>query len=418
MQLITLGLNSHETRSNVFAPTRNLESWVLDTLSAGRTESGAPVNAQTSLEVPIILACLKILSESISILPFKTYADSDRGRVEAKSTHLWSLLHDSPNPEMVAADLIGVLITHAALWGNAYVQIQRDNANRPAALWPKAPWLTHIKRDGEGKIFYETNDTFDGTVKVLSSDDVIHVKGFTIDGWLGLPMFDLARNEIGLSLAAARWNARWFKNGSRPGGILKLPTAVKPEDKKRMRAEWEALQSENNSHRLAILDNGSEWLAMETNPGEANVNDTRQFSADQIAQIMRVPQWMLAGGDQKTARVSLEMMSAQWELYGLRPWTTRIEQSFAKRLLAPRSGLTLKFDTKELMKADTTSRTAYFVAGIQNGYLSANDVRAFEDLPTIDGGDTYYRPLNYMAVDEEPTQVDSGEDEGNAPTIQ
>jgi hypothetical protein len=55
-----------------------------------------------------------------------------------------------------------------------------------------------------------------------------------------------------------------------------------------------------------------------------------------------------------------------------------------------------------LLRGDTAARTAYYTAGIQNGWLCPNDIRELENMELIDDGDTYLRPLNMVPLGEEP----------------
>jgi hypothetical protein len=47
-----------------------------------------------------------------------------------------------------------------------------------------------------------------------------------------------------------------------------------------------------------------------------------------------------------------------------------------------------------LLRGDTAARTAYYTAGRQWGWLSANDIRELENMELIDGGDEYLTPMN------------------------
>ena len=59
--------------------------------------------------------------------------------------------------------------------------------------------------------------------------------------------------------------------------------------------------------------------------------------------------------------------------------------------------VTIRYDTKDLLRGDTAARYSSYSVGIQWGFLSPNDARHAENLPPIAGGDRYLEPLNMMA---------------------
>ena len=55
----------------------------------------------------------------------------------------------------------------------------------------------------------------------LLPDDVWHVRADTFPGAvLGLSLVEYARQTIGLGLAAEKFGAQWFGDGSIPSGVL------------------------------------------------------------------------------------------------------------------------------------------------------------------------------------------------------
>jgi len=61
-----------------------------------------------------------------------------------------------------------------------------------------------------------------------------------------------------------------------------------------------------------------------------------------------------------------------------------------KQLLTPADrarGVTIEFNLDGLLRGDSASRSASYASGIQNGYYTINEVRAWENLPPVEGGD-------------------------------
>src|SRR5690606_35446622 len=75
----------------------------------------------------------------------------------------------------------------------------------------------------------------------------------------------------------------------------------------------------------------------------------------------------------------------------LRKRLKRIEQAIEKQLLTPAdraAGITVEFDLEGLLRGDIAGRATFYQSGLQNGWMTINEVRALENLPPVDGGDT------------------------------
>jgi phage portal protein BeeE len=51
----------------------NPDQWLVDALTGGSTYAGVPVTEQTALRMSAVYACVRVLSESVAMLPFILY---------------------------------------------------------------------------------------------------------------------------------------------------------------------------------------------------------------------------------------------------------------------------------------------------------------------------------------------------------
>ena len=80
--------------------------------------------------------------------------------------------------------------------------------------------------------------------------------------------------------------------------------------------------------------------------------------------------------------------------YTLEPWIIRWEQALSKVLLTEneKSEYFIKFNVDGLLRGDYQSRMNGYATGIQNGFLSPNDIRSLENMDLIPdklGGNLY-----------------------------
>ena len=365
----------------------------------GSAASGKHVNERTSMQMTAVYSCVRILSEAVASLPLNVYRYTDSGGKEKAIDHtLYRLLHDEPNPEMSSFIFRETLMTHLLLWGNAYAQIIRNGKGEVVALYPLMPDRMSVDRDKNGRLYYKytkSNDdapTMENGSVYLDPSDVLHVPGLGFDGLVGYSPIAMAKNAIGLAIAAEEYGSKFYANGAAPSGVLEHPGTLK--DPERVRNSWNStFGGSSNSHKIAVLEEGMKYTPISISPNEAQFLETRKFQINEIARIFRVPPHMV-GDLEKSSFSNIEQQSLEFVKYTLDPWVIRWEQALYRSLLTEeeKKELFFKFNVEGLLRGDYASRMNGYATARQNGWMSANDIRELEDLDRIPeelGGDLY-----------------------------
>ncbi len=240
----------------------------------------------------------------------------------------------------------------------------------------------------------------DGTVR-LSPYDVLHIPGLGFDGLVGYSPIAMAKNAIGLAIAAEEYGSKFYANGATPSGILEYPGTVKEPDK--VRESWNAgFGGSSNAHKIAVLEEGMKYTPISISPNEAQFLETRKFQINEIARIFRVPPHMV-GDLEKSSFSNIEQQSLEFVKYTLEPWLVRWEQAMQRSLIPQddKSKYFIKFNVDGLLRGDYQSRMQGYATARQNGWMSANDIRELENLdriPAEDGGDLYLINGNMMPL--------------------
>lgn len=380
-------------------PLKDRTSGSAYTFFMGGSSAGKNVNERSAMQMTAVYACVRILSEAIAGLPLHMYRYKDEGGKEKATGHtLYHLLHDEPNPEMTSFVFRETLMTHLLLWGNAYAQIIRNGRGEVIALYPLMPNRMEVNRDSNGMLYYvyqKTSDdapTMEGSSVILSPSEVLHVPGLGFDGLVGYSPIAMAKNAIGLSMAAEEYGAKFYANGAAPSGVLEHPGVLK--DPAKVRDSWNAaFGGSSNSHKVAVLEEGLKYTPISISPNEAQFLETRKFQIDEIARIFRVPPHMV-GDLEKSSFSNIEQQSLEFVKYTLDPWVVRWEQSLSRALLSEteKKSYFFKFNLEGLLRGDYQSRMQGYSVGIQNGFMCPNDVRELENLDLIPdelGGNKY-----------------------------
>ena len=365
----------------------------------GGSTAGKNVNERSAMQMTAVYACVRILSESIAGLPLHMYQyEADGSKKKAVEHPLYALLHDEPNPEMTSFIFRETLMTHLLLWGNAYAQIIRNGKGEVIALYPLMPNRMNVERDDKGRLYYEYQTvkedapTVKGSVVRLDPSDVLHVPGLGFDGLVGYSPIAMAKNAIGLAIAAEEYGSKFYANGAAPSGVLEHPGTLK--DPGKVRDSWNAaFGGSSNSHKVAVLEEGLKYTPISIKPNDAQFLETRKFQIDEIARIFRVPPHMV-GDLEKSSFSNIENMSREFVTYTLNPWVCRWEQAFHKALLSQdeKKDYFFRFNVDGLLRGSYHERMQGYSVGIQNGFMCPNDVRELENLDLIPeelGGNKY-----------------------------
>jgi len=371
----------------------------------GTSSSGKRVTERSAMQLTAVYCCVRILAEAIAGLPLQFYKYGPGGsKIKAVDHPLYFLLHDEPNPEMTSFVFRETLMTHLLLWGNAYAQIIRNGKGEVTAIYPLMPDRMKVDRDEYGQLYYEytvyTGDDVAGRSKTdsafqivrLSPHDVLHIPGLGFDGLAGYSPIAMAKNALGLAMATEEYGSAFFKNGAAPSAVLEHPGTLK--DPSRVRESWNAtFGGSSNSGKIAVLEEGMKYTPISIAPEQAQFLETRKFQIDEIARIFRIPPHMI--GDLERATFSnIEFQSIEFVKYTLDPWVNRWEQNLKRALLTKDEKMHYFFvlNVDGLMRGDYKSRMEGYAIGVNNGFMSPNDVRSLENMDKIPeemGGDLY-----------------------------
>lgn len=397
------------------------EKWLVDWVKGGiDTPSGVDVTVDTALMYAPFFAAVRVLAEDEASLPLHLYERLDpRGKRRATDHPVYGLLHDAPNDLMGSMQLRETAMGHAVTWGDGLVYVVRRRGT-PVELWPLRPDRVEIKvdRDGPGRrrVRYVYRDEVNGIYATLLPDEVLHISGLGFDGLRGYSLVSLARNSIGLGVATEAFGSRWFRDGSRPSGVLTSDKALSEGARSRMRSDWESLHKGlDRSQRIAILEEGTSWQQMGIPPEDAQFLETRRFQVNELVRWTRVPPHKL--GDLERATFSnIEHQSLDYVTSALRPWLVRWEQAIWLTLLndEERDSLFAEHLVDAFLRGDMRSRSEALAVQRNWGIISADDWREIENMnPLPDGkGEDYLVPLNMVPVD--ASSADGGDGRADA----
>jgi len=405
MGLITELLEKRSTTSNP-------ADWFVKSL-IGRAESksGVHVSEESALKYSAVYSCVRVLAETVASLPLKVYERDDDGRSKYPDPnhYLYSALHSKPNDHMTSFTFRETMMTHLGLWGNAYAEKEFDGGGRVKKLWPIPPNKVEVvvNRETRNKL-YRVN-VEQGEDKVLHSEEVLHIPGLSTDGLKGVSPIAMAREAIGMGLAAEEFGAKFFSQGTNVGGVVTHENQLSDKAFNRLRDSLEEkYEGLGKSHRLMLLEEGMQFESVGIPPDDAQFLETREFQLREIARIYRIPPHMVADLERATFS-NIEHQSIDFVVHTIRPWLIRWEQAINTELFgaSDRGKHFAEFVVDGLLRGDISSRYDAYATARQWGWMSINDIREKENMNPVDAGDSYLVPTNMMPADRVDEMLDS-----------
>jgi HK97 family phage portal protein len=380
-----------EFRNSVESPAVPLTSeTLLEVIGPGKTSSGVGVNERSSLTVSSVFRAVNLIAGTAAGLPLQAYKKDGDNRVRVGDDSQAARLLEDPHPDMTPFEFWETAYGHVLLWGNAYLRKVRNGLGQIVELWLLHPGRVRAGRASDGAKVYEV----DGGEYVWTDDEVLHIPGFGYDGVCGVSPVRLARQGLGLALAAEEFGARFFGSGSLMSGILQTEQRLDKTQADQLKAQWKAKVSGlGNAHDVAVLDSGAKFQQMSVPPGDAQFLESRQFQVTEVARWYGIPPHMLMQTEKSTSwGTGIEQQAIGFLTYGFRSWLTRFEQRITK-MLKPGS-VYARYTVEGLLAGDSAAQAAWITAMWNIGALSTNEARALKEQPPVKGGDVRYRPLN------------------------
>jgi HK97 family phage portal protein len=364
-----------------------LDGDVLAKIFGRSTHTGRVVTDDFAMAVSAWFRCIQLKAQTVGALPWAVYERvAPNKSVEVPDHPLAEVLIHSPNADMDRMQFREAIEANLANRQNAYALKETRRDGSLISLYPIPSSNCTPRRNRESRaIEYVVNE--DGRQQeVYPSEKIWHVRGFSFNGLVGLDTRTHARHALALAGAAEEFGSRFFANGARISGIVKIPQWLEADErvkaKKNLDEFWSGL---DNAHKLKLLEGGMEYEQVSVPPDEAQHNELRNFQIRDICRFQGVPPH-LAFDLEHGSYANVETLAGEWVTFGLMPDLVRIELAAQKQLLTPadRKRFFVRFNFEGLLRANSLERAQFYQAMLQNGVFSRNEVREKENLSPVE----------------------------------
>ena len=358
-------------------------------------------------KLSVVYGCVNLRASTIASLPIQLNRKLARGHEAAVDHPYYRLITQTPNQYNTTYTFWHWAITQLDLFGNAYIQKIRKGSGEVVEMIPLNPQSVEIEIREDGLPYYKmvlVDVQNKGFTQEFTSEQIIHLKGYSRNGVYGLSVIDTFRTLFNGYSELENAGTQIAKNAAKPSGIVKHPPNTKAEELEKLKTGWQNGFNGTNSGKTAWLPTTFEVTGVPSSltAEQAQYIDQKQFSAIRIVcDIFGCPAHRFNLNNSPTY-ASVEETNRAFVNWTLGPVITNIEQQLQKQLLDETEDVYVVFDTKGLMRGDLKSRIEYYRFALEHGVLTTNQVNEMEDtglfITPVNGGDDYIRPLNFGVI--------------------
>lgn len=358
----------------------------------GGTVAGVPVTQQTVMSIAAAYACVNNISQDIAGLPCQLFQRTAAGRAPVEEHPAVPLLNLQACGFQNSFHFRQSMTALTLLRGNAYALIVRAAKLRPVQLLFKHPDETSVFKSG-GRLWYR----FSGDPKTYADYDVLHLKGLSLDGVMGVSVLHYFRETFGKQLAASKSHTNFYKNGAKPSAALETAATLTDAAATRLAASFEAkYQGVDNAGKPLLLEEGLKYKSISLSPQDAEFISTHKLTRSDIASIFRMPPHKI-GDLERSTNNNIEQQSLDYVGDTLMPILLAQEQEYRLKLLRTDEVATHYFrhNVTAQLRSDATARGNFYAKLFQVGAFSPNQILALEDQNGVGAaGDERFIPVN------------------------
>jgi HK97 family phage portal protein len=332
------------------------------------------VTTNDALSLASVYRSVSIIATAMKQLGIHVYRDD----AEVTPT---PLVIRQPDIKMTREVWMEQTINSMALSGNAYWLIGRNGRGETVNLEVLNPFDMMIQTDDYGNALYYM---YRGTVKYELSQ-VQHLAMMRVPGNVyGLGPIQAAQKELLNARDTRDYASVWFTDSGIPNGVLKSDQMLSPDQAAAAKDAWNLTAGAKNG--VAVLGNGLNYQPMYLNPRDAMFIEAQGFNIQTIARLFGVPANMLlapVGDGASMTYQNMEQEQMGFVRYTLSQYIVEIESALSHLMTR---GTMVKINVDSLLRSDTLTRYQAHAIAIASGWMTVDEVRAIEDLPTV-GGD-------------------------------
>lgn len=341
----------------------------------------------------IAYACVNYIASTIAKMPIFLYKVENDGNKIKVDNDLSYLIKNRPNKYASRVDFIQTLVSNVLLYGNSFAKInfKKGRVNELIILNPTVTKLEKVR----GKWYITTQ--IDGVHKTLNYDECIHIKDLSLDAVNGLSRLEAISIKLNNKANSDKMLSDFMESG---GGIKTIVNVTNKaySERGKIKKEFDDMLSNNKTKVVVIPEDMNITNAGNADLASAEFINNLKITKEDIMAIFNINPALLGVSEKATNSNMIEM--TQQFIQSLIPLINKIEMELDYKLLneEERKSHYFKFNMSSALRGSDEDRANFYTKMIQNGLLSIDECRELEDRNKIEGGNEFYRSLNYVPI--------------------
>lgn len=378
MPLLDLGFSSKEERMS-----KDLER-LLYFQEHGTHASYTGINALKNSDV---FTATRIISADIASTKLKVKGHE----TNTVMNQILNLFNNNPHSDLPGWHFKFIIIANMLLNGQSFVEIIRDKNDFPVGFHFLHNDLVGIE-EKDGEIVYNVSEDVEGNAAKITSEDILHFRYITLDGYVGYsPLYALA-HEIGISQGSKSFLRNFFDNGGTSTSVLQYKKGqINEEQLRNLKQNFSESQLKNNGGLVAI-DDTMDFKRLQIPVEVLNFLNSYKFSTSQVAKAFGLPVSKLGI---ETVNTSITQANLEYLQSTLDPiFKMMISELETKIFKFIDSGYELEFDSSRLIDIDPELQLQRITELHGKGIISTDEARSVFGYQPIDHGDEPLVDLN------------------------
>lgn len=399
----------------------DVPAWTGGWLVNPSSSAGVVVGEDDLMSIDDVFACVQLVSEDLASTPIRVLELVNGRYVPTESHPANFLLNVQSNDEMTAFDWRVACQASRMIRGNAYAQVRRNKLGELYDIRRIPNGAVTPHRDSRRHFVYSVSRATGSPIKLLPRQ-VIHVKGVSETGLIGMSISDFLLDLFGASKATEQLASELFANGIMPSAVLEWSGAadLKPESKASVQDQLdEKHRGQGKRRKVPILPRGFKYTPVALTAEEGQFLETRKFQRTKIAGLFRVPPHKLGDLDRATFS-NIEEQNRDYVENCLNVHATNWEHRLNMCMFTPeenppgqRPRFKLEFDFSHRLRANTKDRAEMYSKLFQVGGITSDEIREREGRPPsgFPNANKPHRQGATIPIDSEAKSIQSASDE-------
>ena len=371
----------------------------LPTLQLGSERLEAAEIFRRQPQVRTVVGFLARNVAQLGLHAFKRVSDTDRERL---TDHPLADLLERPLPgkRLTPYDFKYRIVADLAIYDTCFILKVKPDGDGPMGLLPvPVPLVTPAEESWIEAPYYKL--AVGGQTIEIPGEHMIHIHGYSPDDLtVGESPLMALRDVLLEEYEATKHRQGMWKNGARVSGVIERPASNKAwsdEARTRFVREFRDLYSGSGAHAggVPILEDGMTYKQAGLDPRAAQYIEARKLTREEVAAAYYIPPPLVGILDHATFS-NIREQHKQLYQDTLGPWLTQIDEALENQLLPEfaEDGLYLEFNLDEKLRGSFEEQSAAASTAAGAPWMTVNEIRGRNNLPSIEGGDELVTPLN------------------------